>query len=96
MDNKGKKMLSAKIAMVFGAAMATLSGVSASDSSTEKLSGKENSNNTLEAKVPKPMPVLKLNFHNPNDSKFVASHASHRSHRSHRSHSSHWSGAMFS
>jgi hypothetical protein len=96
MKNKGKKVLSAKIAMVFGAAMSTLSGANSSELIDEKLSANNNSIIVSDAKSTKPMPVMKLNFHNPSDSKFVASHASHRSHRSHRSHSSHWSGAMFS
>jgi hypothetical protein len=44
----------------------------------------------------KPMPVLKMNLFNPENSQFVASHTSHASHRSHSSHYSHRSGAMFS
>ena len=47
--------------------------------------------NTFELKtsLKKPMPVLKLNMNNIEDSKFVSSHVSHSSHRSHNSHRSH-------
>jgi hypothetical protein len=49
----------------------------------------------LKASVKKPMPVLKLNMNNIEDSKFVASHISHSSHRSHGSHGSHRSHRSF-
>jgi hypothetical protein len=47
----------------------------------------------VKSSIRKPMPVLKLNLNNPDDSKFIASHQSHRSHSSHRSHYSHRSYA---
>ena len=91
---KKKLSLSAKTAAIFGAALAAIS-------STQKMSTTitEESfvSNIKDIKVQsrKPMPVLKLNLNNPDDSKFVAGHVSHASHRSHASHSSHWSHRSF-
>jgi hypothetical protein len=84
-----------KASAIAGAALAAIYGVE------NKIETKENfsdDTNSIQVKVnsKKPMPVLKLNLSNVEDSKFIASHTSHRSHSSHRSHYSHRSGAMFS
>ena len=101
MDNsnnkKGLTNLTKKAAQVFGAALASLTGVDANATMTSQNDNFES--NVIQAKIigkVKPMPVLKLNMVNPDDSQFIASHTSHRSHSSHRSHYSHRSGAMFS
>jgi hypothetical protein len=96
-NKKGLANLTKKAAAVFGAALAALTGVDVNTATT--FSNDNFESNTIQVneigKV-KPMPILKLNLDNPDDSKFVASHTSHRSHSSHRSHYSHRSGAMFS
>ena len=94
MDNKNKKSLSKKLAMVFAASLAALTGTAANvaNNNSHNTEGK-----TIELKQSnkvKPMPVLKLNI-NQGQSKFVAQHTSHSSHSSHYSHSSHRSGGMF-
>lgn len=95
MNNKknGLTNLTEKIATIFGVAFVTLIGVKANSTVTQidNLSSKVIETNHF-GRV-KPMPVLKLNASNPEDSQFVASHASHASHSSHYSHSS---GALFS
>lgn len=106
MENNKKNQiisLAKKAAAVFGAAFAALTGGNANAVSV--IQGDNYDVNTIQIKENfkvKPMPVLKLNFSNPEDSQFVSSHTSHSSHRSHSSHSSHSShyshrsGAMFS
>lgn len=99
-NKKGLANLTKKAASVFGAALAALTGVDANATITPQNDKFES--NTIQVKEigkVKPMPILKLNMDNPDDSQFVASHTSHRSHSSHSSHSSHYShrsGAMFS
>ena len=93
----GLANLTKKAAAVFGAALAALTGVNANATVTPLNDNFET--NTIQVKEigkVKPMPILKLNLDNPDDSQFVASHTSHRSHSSHSSHYSHRSGAMFS
>lgn len=102
-NSKGLANLAKKAAAVFGAALAALTGVNANATITPENNNFES--NTIQViaigKI-KPMPILKLNLNNPDDSQFVASHTSHRSHSSHSSHRSHYShyshrsGAMFS
>ena len=103
MENNQKKRLvnlTNKAAAVFGAALAALTGTGDNSKITTQNDNFES--NTIQLKDVvriKPMPVLKLNMNNIDDSQFVASHTSHSSHSSHRSHSSHYShrsGAMFS
>jgi hypothetical protein len=97
---KGLANLTKKAAAVFGAALTALIGVDANATITSQNDTFElNTIQVKEISKVKPMPVLKLNMDNPDDSQFVASHNSHRSHSSHRSHYSHYShrsGAMFS
>jgi hypothetical protein len=99
-NKKGLANLTKKAAAVFGAALAALTGVDANAATTFPNDNFES--NTIQVKEigkVKPMPILKLNLDNPDESQFVASHTSHRSHSSHRSHYSHYShrsGAMFS
>jgi hypothetical protein len=91
---KKKLSLSAKTAAIFGAALAAIS-------SNQKIStvitedSFESNVKDIKVQAKKPMPVLKLNLNNPEESKFVAGHVSHASHRSHASHSSHWSHRSF-
>jgi hypothetical protein len=100
MDNNKKNglaNLTKKAAAIFGASIAALTGVQTTASVSAQVDNLDSK--TIQVKgisKVKPMPVLKLNMHDPENSQFVASHASHRSHRSHRSHFSHMSGAMFS
>lgn len=99
MDNKNKKSqinFTKKVTSVLVSALAGLTGVVTMTTATYSDDNFESGANQIKenGKV-KPMPVLKLNMDNPDDSKFVASHQSHRSHSSHRSHYSHRSGAMF-
>lgn len=99
MDKKKKNglvNLTMKATAIFGAAMAALTGIQPSapiNSEQANLDGRTVQLNEIAKK--KPMPLLKLNIHNPENSHFVANHTSHRSHSSHRSHYSHRSGAMF-
>jgi hypothetical protein len=99
-SKKGFINLTKKATAIFGAALAALNGIDNNSIHSEQSTNQET--NTINFKgigKTKPMPVLKLNFDNPENSQFVASHASHRSHSSHRSHYSHYShrsGAMFS
>ncbi len=99
-NKKGLANLTKKAAVVFGAALAALTGV---DVNAAVAPQNDNfTSKTIQVKEIgkiKPMPILKLNMENPDDSQFVASHVSHSSHSSHRSHSSHYShrsGAIFS
>jgi hypothetical protein len=91
---KKKLSLSAKTAAIFGAALAAIS-------SNQKMStiitedSFETNFKDIKVQAKKPMPVLKLNLSNPDESTFVASHVSHSSHRSHASHRSHWSHRSF-
>lgn len=95
----GLSKLAVKASLVFGSALAALSG---GDATTTNLSPTEeaNSGNTIEfqaqAAKKKPMPLLRLNLNNPEQSVMIAQHGSHSSHSSHSSHYSHRSGAMFS
>ncbi len=89
--------LKGKIAVIIGTAVALLNS---SNKQQEGLKFDEKPDSLLAfrnySNKPKPMPVLKMNILNPENSQFVASHTSHASHRSHSSHYSHRSGAMFS
>ncbi len=92
----GLANLTKKATAIFGAALAALTGFNANNSIPSEIDNLENK--TIQVKEigkVKPMPVLKLNMNNPENSQFVASHRSHSSHRSHYSHYSHRSGAMF-
>lgn len=94
--------LKKKASAIFGAALAALTGIQANATMPSKF-------DNLESKIiqfkeigkVKPMPVLKLNPNNLENSILAgihsshSSHSSHRSHNSHRSHYSHRSGAMF-
>lgn len=89
---KKKTSLGIKTAAILGSALAAIYGVEkVSDFDSNSLS--DDNSTQVKAGAKKPMPVLKLNLNNPDDSKFVASHQSHASHRSHRSHYSHRSFA---
>ena len=92
---KKRTNLILKVSAIAGSALAAIYGVESKIENMEHLTGGPN---TIQMKPnsKKPMPVLKLNLLNIEDSKFVASHVSHASHRSHSSHYSHRSGAMFS
>lgn len=91
--------LTKKATAIFGAALAAITGIQATPSLASHES--DYSNKTIQFKEigkVKPMPVLKLNPNDPENSQFVnlhRSHSSHSSHSSHRSHYSHRSGAMF-
>jgi hypothetical protein len=88
-NKKGLVNLTKTASSIIGAALLALTGINAN--STVVLQNENLEANTIKikgVKKIKPMPVLKLNLNNPDDSKFVASHASHRSHRSHWSHRS--------
>ena len=95
----GLANLTKKVAAIFGAAFAALTGVETTTSIPAQVDNLDSK--TIQVKEigkVKPMPVLKLNPNNPENSQFVAqhrSHSSHSSHSSHRSHYSHRSGAMF-
>jgi hypothetical protein len=102
-NKKGLANLTKKAAAVFGAALAALTGVDTNSTMTPQNDNVES--NTIQVKEigkVKPMPILKLNMDNPENSLFVSQHRSHYSHSSHSSHSSHYShyshrsGAMFS
>lgn len=98
--------LTKKASAIFGAAFAALTGVETTTTIPAQVDNNESK--TIQVKgvsKVKPMPVLKLNPNNPDNSQFVAqhrshtshtSHGSHGSHSSHSSHYSHRSGAMFS
>ena len=100
MDNNSKKglvNLTKKATAIFGAALAALNGIENKSIISQPLENAESNNIQFkEIGKSRPMPVLKLNIANLDNSQFVASHASHRSHSSHYSHYSHRSGAMFS
>ena len=81
-------MISAALAVLYG------SNSTATRTWDDQHSEEGEEMSVREVKGPTPMPVLKLNFHDPSASQFVASHASHSSHRSHSSHYSHRSGAV--
>ncbi len=96
----GLANLTKKAAAIFGTALAAITGIQSNAMVTtpvDNLNG-----NTIQIKEigkVKPMPILKLNPNNPENSQFVAQHRSHSSHSSHSAHSSHYShrsGAMFS
>ena len=93
------KKLQLLISSIVGTAIASSNNVEASElNSNNDLLVNNPGNEKFQKYFKKPMPVLKINFNNPEDSKFVASHVSHRSHSSHsshRSHFSHRSGGMF-
>ncbi len=99
MDNNKKNglaNLTKKATAIFGSALAALTGIQANVNMPTQLDNLESK--TIQVKEigkVKPMPVLKLNMHDPENSHFVTSLTSHRSHSSHRSHYSHKSGAMF-
>jgi hypothetical protein len=92
----GLANLTKKAAAIFGTALAALTGVQTTAAIPSQLDNLDSKRiQVKEISKVKPMPVLKLNMHNPENSQFVASHSSHSSHSSHRSHYSHRSGAMF-
>lgn len=85
--------LSKKTTAVFGAALAALTSTAAN---AKLVNDDVVNDNTIQFQVRstrKPMPVLKLNLNNVEDSQFVAAHRSHSSHSSHRSHYSHRSSS---
>lgn len=91
-DNKNKKgisNLSKKASAIFGLAIAALTGTQAKAAELPIVNLEPTEIQISNDKKVKPMPVLKLNPSNPDDSQFVANHSSHRSHSSHSSHSSH-------
>ncbi len=89
--------LTKKATAIFGAALAALTGVQVNSTTALQPDNLESKTIQVNEMVKvKPMPILKLNMHNPENSQFTASHRSHSSHSSHRSHYSHRSGAMFS
>ena len=88
--------LSKKIAAIIAGSIATLTPVESNAMNTTAENIEPNADNYILIGKKKPMPVLKMNLFNPENSQFVASHTSHASHRSHSSHYSHRSGAMFS
>lgn len=96
----GLANLTKKAAAIFGSAFAALTGVQSTTSTPAQVDNFESKTfQVKEIGKVKPMPVLKLNPNNPENSQFVAqhrSHSSHSSHSSHRSHYSHRSASMFS
>ncbi len=85
--------LTKKATAVFGAALAALTSTSANATLVNE---DVINNNTIQFQAKstrKPMPVLKLNLNNVEDSQFVAAHRSHSSHSSHSSHYSHRSSS---
>ena len=94
LKKNGLLNLSKKATAVFGAALAALTSSSAN--ATLVNNEEVNNNNTIQFQAKnnrKPMPVLKLNINNVEDSQFVAAHRSHSSHSSHSSHYSHRSSS---
>ena len=88
----GLANLTKKAAAIFGSALAALTGIQANATMPTQLDNLESK--TIQVKEigkVRPMPVLKLNIHNPENSQFVANHSSHGSHGSHGSHRSHFS-----
>lgn len=97
MENKKNRILNLtkKATAVFGAALAALTSTSVN---ATVINEEVTNNNTIKIQANssrKPMPVLKLNLNNVEDSQFVAAHRSHSSHSSHSSHYSHRS-SLFS
>ena len=98
-DNKNKKgisNLSKKASAIFGLAIAALTGTQTKAVEFPLVNLEPTEIQISNNQKVKPMPVLKLNPNNPEDSQFVANHSSHRSHSSHsshRSHSSHYSSS---
>ena len=97
MDSKKNRILNLtkKATAVFGAALAALTSSSAS--ATVVNEDVVNNNNIIQFQAKntrKPMPVLKLNLNNVENSQFVAQHRSHSSHSSHSSHYSHRSSSF--
>lgn len=88
-NKKGISNLSKKASVIFGLAIAALTGTQAKAAEFPILDLEPTEIQIGNEKKIKPMPVLKLNPNNPDDSQFVANHSSHRSHSSHSSHSSH-------
>ncbi len=86
--------LTKKATAVFGAALAALSSTSANATIVNEDVINNNAIQFQAKGTRKPMPVLKLNLNNVEDSQFVAAHRSHSSHRSHRSHFSHRSSSF--
>ena len=74
---------------------AALAAIYSGEKTVDQILSSDTEGNVIEAKssIRKPMPVLKLNMADVENSTFVASHVSHRSHSSHRSHFSHRSFA---
>jgi len=68
--------LSKKIAMIMAASMSALS-VGANTLPAQSVPSEGKTIEYKQVKTAKPMPVLKLNFSNPANSKFVAQHSSH-------------------
>jgi hypothetical protein len=97
MDSKKNRILNLtkKATAVFGAALAALTSSSAN--ATVVNEDVVNNNNIIQFQAKntrKPMPVLKLNLNNVENSQFVAQHRSHSSHSSHSSHYSHRSSSF--
>ncbi len=91
-NDKNKKVisnLSKKASAIFGLAIAALTGTQAKAVELPIIDLEPTEIQISNDRKVKPMPVLKLNPNNLDDSQFVANHSSHRSHSSHSSHSSH-------
>lgn len=91
----GLANLTKKAAAIFGAAIVALTGIQANAPDQTQYDNFES--NTIQVRKiskAKPMPVLKLNMKNSQNSVMVANHGSHRSHSSHSSHYSHRSGMV--
>ena len=94
----GLTNLAFRAATIVGAALASLKGGDAK--ANPVIHNDPSLNNIEQTKLGrfKPMPVLRLNINNPENSRFISqhdshySHSSHDSHSSHSSHSSHYSG----
>lgn len=95
MENKKNRILNLtkKATAVFGAALAALTSTSANATVINEEVTNNNTINIQAKSSRKPMPVLKLNLNNVENSQFVAAHRSHSSHSSHSSHYSHRSSS---
>jgi len=95
MGNKknGLSNLAQKAALIFGAAVAALTGVEANSIANSQLLSIEGTTIELQSsRKVKPMPLMKIkSITDMSANQFVASHRSHSSHSSHSSHRSHYS-----
>ena len=93
MENKktnGLTRLAKKVGAIFGTAIAALTvGNFVATQATPTVDNNHTTDFSKQVSKQKPMPVLKLNVANPEESKLVTQHSSHSSHSSHNSHSSH-------